>query len=128
MIGEPDDSKLQGTALNIVSALVKRGKQDRRLLVILVISLVMDVTLSIVTIVFALTLASQANTRQADLITTCNSSNIDRANDAQFDRTLLGDLVPKGTKLTPAQAAEVSHLYSLVTQKDAIRDCTKLYG
>jgi hypothetical protein len=72
----------------------------------------------------------------------CQVSNAARAFDkksgdalASFDLFLLNDLTPPGTKVTPKIAAEIRALrtqinrsFSLIAQKDALRDCTRLFG
>lgn len=113
---------------NKLAELKNDTKLSRKYIFGLAVSISLDVTLSVVTIFLAIGLNSASTTQRAASQQTnyqqCQISNTDRAQDKQVWDVFLGDLVPKGTKLTPKLQAEINHIYSVVNSKDAPRDCS----
>jgi len=125
---------LSGT-LNQVSASLKdlqETKANKRTIVLLVISIILDITLSVVAIFLVIGQLNQANQVKQTNVSQCLENNTGRAQDLTLWNTLLYDLDPPGTKLSPKLAAELSvaikTLHTLANAKDAPRDCVKIYA
>lgn len=107
------------------------GHKSRKFIIGLAISLFLDITLSVLTVLLAVGVNNAQNSVQHVNFTQCVASNEARAQDALFLNTLLNDFVAPGTKVTPENAAavtKVNQLRQIVRSKDAQRDCVKLYG
>jgi hypothetical protein len=107
------------------------SKRYSHVLIGLAISLALDISLSIVTILLGLGLAQQNSTQHASLIAACHASNITRAQDQAAWNILLE--IPSTLTITdPAAQREqkklVAELKESVTAKDAPVDCVKRYG
>lgn len=110
----------------------KDNKRSRKIMWGLGVSIFLDVTLSVVTVLLAIGLNSTSTNQrvatQQTLYSQCTQSNVDRAQDKQVWEVFLGDLVPKGAKLTPKLQAEVAHIYTVIDSKDAPHDCNAYLG
>lgn len=107
------------------------GHRSRKFIIALAISLVLDITLSVLTILLAVGVNNAQNSVQHVNVTQCLASNDARAQDAILWNTLLNDLDKPGTKVTPKNAAaihEINILRKIVVIKDAQRDCLRIYG
>ena len=126
MPSEPN--ALQDTALRIVDKLVKRGKVDRRLIWVTIVSVVLDISLSVLVVFLFNGISSDQNSIEQVNITQCETANAARADDQVLWDTFITDLTPPGTKLTPVLMAEIAHLKAILNAKDAPRDCFRIYG
>jgi hypothetical protein len=111
-----------------LTGLARDRKHDRKIIIGLVVSICLDVSLSVVTIFLAVGLNSAQNSVTQTNLAQCTANNSARVDDALLWNTFLNDAAPPGKKLPPAQAKEVAHLRSVVSSKDAQRDCTRIFG
>lgn len=121
---------VSGIQTSLIS--LKRDRShDRKIIIGLCVSLVLDITLSVVLVVFGLGLNSTQESATQQNLLQCAANNSARTADALLWNTLLNDLDPPGTKVTPQNAAdikEVNALRAVVVKKDALRNCEQIYG
>jgi hypothetical protein len=117
------------------SAVEKFGRKNRHFIWGLILSIVLDVTLSILAFFLVNSLHNTQNQvvqQQSAARTTqysqCVTNNDARAQDKTLWDVFFADLVPPGSKPTPKIAAELARLNKIVNDKDAPRDCKTLYG
>ncbi len=107
------------------------NKRYRHVLIGVVISIVLDVSLSIVTIFLGLGLAQQSGIQHSSLITACQAGNITRAQDLAAWNIVLE--LPSTFPITdPAALREqkklLAELRESVNAKNAPVDCVKRFG
>ena len=116
---EFDSGKLQETALNAITSLQTRSRRDRKLIYGLAVSFAVDIVLTAVISVFAVTASSTANSNASllrqvqaqqvvinkDRIVACESSNASRKGDITLWTTLLNE---PGAKINSQQGGNIS--------------------
>jgi hypothetical protein len=116
--------------LGQVKASLRRGK---RVVAALVVSLILDVALTIGVSVAAIQ-ANDASGKASATITqlhasnlsACRQGNVNRRQDIAIWNKLLGDLAPPAVR-TPKVAAELAGINKLIQVKDTPHDCSLIY-
>jgi hypothetical protein len=109
---------------------LQRSKASKRMVWWLILSVAMDVILSLTTILLAVGQINGNSARQSVQYSQCIENNASRSQDLFLWDTLLTYIDPPGTKTTPANKKtidEVNNLRRIAAGKDASRDCAKLY-
>jgi hypothetical protein len=114
-----------------LKTLAKYGRHNRQVIIGLVVSICLDVGLSVLAIFLVNSLHNSQNTTHTDQLNNCVAGNATRVQDIILWNSLFNDLAPPGTKVTPANAVEIkelNHLRVLASAKDAPVNCTQRFG